>query len=189
MVKLLKSKDFDVKTAKNSFAKSPDLRGSAGIDFFVPSHTKEFEEYWNKENSDGKNATKFPEIIGKDDRGEFFILEPGEDINIPSGYYTWFDTDLALIGFSKSGIATKNKLAVGACVDDADYQGMLHLHMYNYSTSPRKIYFDEKIVQFVPVVIRPGAEMYDERTTSKGKFFDDTTTNRGSGGFGSTGLK
>lgn len=144
--------------AKIRNVKSP-TRGtelSAGIDFFIP-------EDWN----DYK-----PHVIG-----------PGEDILIPSGIKAKVPKDHALIAFNKSGIATKQKLIVGACLVDEDYQGEIHIHLINTSrTTGVTIGPGMKIAQFVLVPVSYAApeevdldDLYTEATA------------RGECGFGSTG--
>lgn len=115
----------------------------------------------------------------------FFILPPSKDILIPSGIKTKF-SEAAFIAFNKSGVATKQKLAVGACVDDEDYQNELHLHVANISDEPQKIVFGNKITQFIIIPVRYDIPVIVEGISSE-KFFGKTTE-RGQGGFGSTGL-
>lgn len=144
--------------AKIRNVKSP-TRGtelSAGVDFYIP-------EDWNDHK---------PHVIG-----------PGEDVLIPSGIKAKLPKGHAFIAFNKSGIATKQKLVVGACVDDEDYQGEIHLHLYNFSkTTGVTVGPGMKVAQFVLVPVNYAAleevdldDLYTEATV------------RGEGGFGSTG--
>ena len=75
---------------------------SAGIDFFIPN-----------------------DFVSQ-------TILPGESVCIPSGIKANVPNGFALVVFNKSGVALKRSLAVGACVIDEDYQGEIHLHVYNF---------------------------------------------------------
>lgn len=160
-----------IKYSKLRDVKSPS-RGttqSAGVDFFVPND-------WN----DGKPRP----------------VLPGDRVLIPSGIKVSIPSEHALIAFNKSGVASKTGLIVGACVVDEDYQGEIHINMIN--TNEEKEYLSdghyvkdngivtitpgEKLVQFLLLPINyadlqefPITELYTAKTE------------RGIGGFGSTG--
>lgn len=111
-------------------------------------------------------------------------VEPGERFFIPSGIKANVPTGYALIAMNKSGVALKKGLMVGACVVDSDYQGEIHLHLVNTSNKPVTIEPGEKLTQFLlipvdhcPVEVVGADDLFTEETT------------RGSGGFGSTGVK
>lgn len=136
---------------KTKDVKSPEIGtgGSAGIDFFVPN---DFEET---------------------------VVDPQKDIKINLGIITEFAPGLALIAFNKSGIATKKKLVVGACVVDSDYRGEIHAHMINTGTEPVTITPGMKITQFILIpYYKPTLNELNEKPGD---------TERGAGGFGSTG--
>lgn len=143
--------------------------GSAGIDFFVP---EDFEE---------------------------ITLNPGEDVLVPSGIKANVPDGMVLIAFNKSGVATKKRLAVGAEVVDSDYQGEIHLHVYNtrvekdlhipgglvpnqVSQSSVTIKPGDKLVQFV---LLPYVHADLELCETLEEVFPEKT-DRGEGGFGST---
>ena len=72
----------------------------------------------------------------------------------------------------------------GACVVDSDYQGEIHIHLVNTSKKKVDIEAGEKLIQFLlipvdhcPVEVVPETELFSDETQ------------RGSGGFGSTGVK
>ena len=125
---------------------------SAGIDFFIPN--------------DFEKISLFP--------GDSILIPSGVKVQVPEGY--------ALIAFNKSGIATKSRLAVGASVVDEDYEGELHLHVYN--TSQNKVTQIEpgmKLTQFILIPVNyQNVEIVHE--------FEERQSERGSGGFGSTGI-
>lgn len=125
----------------------------AGIDFFVPN-----------------------------DFAEQFV-QPNGDIKIPAGVKVSIPSGFALVFMNKSGVATKKRLQVGACVVDESYQGEVHIHLFNVGRTAVKIYPGEKIVQglLIPVAYDMPLE------TSADKLYD-TLSSRGEGGFGSTGV-
>ena len=108
--------------------------------------------------------------------GERFFIPSGIKANVPEGY--------ALIAMNKSGVALKKGLLVGACVVDSDYQGEIHLHLVNAGTRDVTIEPGEKLVQFLLVpVSHCGVDVVSEESLFSSK------TDRGAGGFGSTGVK
>tara|TARA_B100000886_G_C20377562_1_gene472454 strand:+ start:572 stop:1039 length:468 start_codon:yes stop_codon:yes gene_type:complete len=109
-------------------------------------------------------------------------VQPGDRYFIPSGIKANVPQGYALVAFNKSGVALRKQLIVGAAVVDSDYQGEIHLHLINTSHNPVEIQPGEKITQFLLLPVNH----CDIREVSDDKLFD-TTTNRGSGGFGSTG--
>lgn len=145
-----------LKYLKTKPVKDPEFgtEGSAGIDLFIPDN---FTPEW---------------------------IEPGSDLNIPSGLKFNIPKGHALIAFNKSGVATKLNLAVGACVIDSDYQGECHLHVYNWGTERQLLQPGQKLMQvvMVPVCHPVLEECHDESI-----LFGGETTQRGNGGFGSTG--
>lgn len=116
------------------------------------------------------------------------MIHPNAQINIPSGIHLDLIgsglEDYALVFFNKSGVATKKDLQVGACVVDADYQGEVHLNVMNVGHLDQILNPGDKIVQGILLPVE-----YD--MTEEIPFADlyDRTTQRGDGGFGSTGDK
>lgn len=109
------------------------------------------------------------------------VLKPGESVLIPSGIKAQVPRGYALIAFNKSGVATKQGLQVGACIIDEDYEGEIHLHMVNISNKEQTVATGQKLVQFVLIpVCYFDIEEVDE--------IQNRNTERGAGGFGSTGL-
>ena len=124
---------------------------SAGIDFFLPND--------------------YPRDL---------MIPPHGDLLIHSGVCVdMMCADMALIAFNKSGVAYKNKLVVGACVVDSDYQGEIMIHLINVSDYTQMIQPGQKIAQYVAVPI-----LYPELIETDDLFL--TKTERGDGGFGST---
>lgn len=111
-------------------------------------------------------------------------INPGQKAFIPSGIKANVPEGYALIAFNKSGVALKKDLLVGACVVDSDYQGEIHIHVVNVGTKTQTIVPGEKLVQFLLVPVS-----HDEiEEVSEAELFS-SNTERGSGGFGSTGIQ
>jgi len=137
---------------------------------------------------------KIPTRANSTDAGiDFFIpndydgkteLSPGESCFIPSGVKVDVPEGYALIAFNKSGVAVKKGLHVGACVVDCGYQGEIHINLTNVSAEDQTISAGDKIVQFI---LLPLASPYIEEVNELDLHTEKS--NRGSGGFGSTGVK
>ena len=122
---------------------------------------------------------------------DFFVPEgiqetlgPGKSCLIPSGIKANVPDNHALIAFNKSGVAVKKNLHVGACVVDEDYQGEIHINLTNVGNEIAYIESGEKIIQFALVPVT-----YDEVLVVDESELFNYTSERGSGGFGSTGTK
>jgi dUTP pyrophosphatase len=117
---------------------------------------------------------------------EYRTLNPGQSLLIPAGLKANVPENYAFIAFNKSGVATKKHLAVGACVIDEDYQGEIHIHVYNYGSEPVTVNPGEKIIQCVLVPV-----LYEEveMVQTEEDLWEGVVTDRGEGGFGSTGIK
>lgn len=105
-------------------------------------------------------------------------LQPGEQINIASGIKAKIPEGYALIAFNKSSIALEG-LSVGACIVDSDYQGEIHLHVYNRSKKVIGLFPDKKLVQFLLVPV-----LHVELKEVECIKFEKSE--RGEGSFGST---
>src|SRR5690606_32638262 len=109
-------------------------------------------------------------------------LSPGERVPVPTGLaLNMMDPGLVAIVASRSGLSLKHgiRVAQGIGVIDADYHGEIKVLLTNDSETPYDIQPGERIAQllFQPVV-QIGLHIVDTF---------DTTTERGEGGFGSTG--
>jgi len=111
-------------------------------------------------------------------------LKPGDSCLIPSGIKANVPPGHALMAFNKSGVAVKKNLHVGACVVDEDYQGEIHINLTNVGTSGVQIQSGEKIIQFVLLPV-----FYDTIEEVEISALFEGITERGDGGFGSTGTK
>ena len=167
---------YDVKKPERDF-------GNAGIDFFVPNHTKAFVSAFNEKNTP-ENAYLFTNEKGED----YIRIEPHGRVNIPSGIRSRICVNVALEAHNKSGIATKLGLVFGASTVDASYQGIIHISLINTTTKPVDIPLGMKVVQFIPRIIDISEiAVYDNMPLDE--FYKDFEhTNRGEGAFGSTGV-
>jgi dUTP pyrophosphatase len=113
-------------------------------------------------------------------------LNPGQRINIPSGIKMNVPENHALVAFNKSGVATKKGLVVGACVIDSDYTGEIGLHVINSGVDSVTIEPGDKLLQ---VLLLPIHMVELEECHSAEEVFMNKQTERGEGGYGSTGDK
>lgn len=98
----------------------------------------------------------------------------GLAMEIPTGYFGAI--------FARSGLATKQGLRPANCVGvvDSDYRGEVIVALHNDSNEARQVQPDERIAQLVlmPYGVVEKFEVVD----------DLEDTDRGAGGFGSTGI-
>ena len=106
--------------------------------------------------------------------GETKFIKTGLAIEVPEGYGAFIYARSGLA--SKRGLAPANKVGVV----DADYRGEVMVALHNHSSEAQAIAVGERIAQ---MVIAPflKAEFNEVDELS--------STERGSGGFGSTGTK
>ena len=159
--------------------KSPQRKpGDAGIDMFIPEFSQELVDYIRL-----KNPT-FEEEGGRLSQTDI-VIPAGVGIIIPTGLKYKIPGNVALIQFTKSGVGAKKKLDCFNGVGDSTYQGELHIHLINQGSGPQSVEYGEKITQFVPVEYNTSEISVEDFNE---KFFD-RKTERGEGGFGSTGNK
>lgn len=167
--------------------KSPNRanKHDAGTDFFIPNYTPEF--YKDVVEKNKNNRIEYQTIIGDDGRQELeFRIAPNAQINIPSGIkVNILDKNTYLDANNKSGVATKYRLVVGAKVVDADYRGEVHLNLINTSNEWVTIQTGQKIVQFIHKEYI--ASDFEEISVDEYNALE--ATDRGEGGFSSTGEK
>ena len=121
-------------------------------------------------------------FIPNDIGWESYTLSKHQSINIESGIRANVPKGYALIVYNKSGQALKKRIAIGASVIDHSYQGIIHIHIYNSGDKEVTIFAGEKIVQMLLVPV--SHEMIEE--VSEEDLYD-SISERGNGGFGSTG--
>lgn len=110
-------------------------------------------------------------------------LEPGQTELVPSGIAIHLaDPGLAAMVLPRSGLGHKHGIVLGNLVGliDSDYQGQIFISTWNRGQAAFTIQPMERLAQLVIVpVVQVGFNIVEEFAGS----------NRGAGGFGSTGKK
>lgn len=111
---------------------------------------------------------------------EYVILYPGQRLAIATGF-AWA-IPLGQVGMirPRSGLAVRNGIDALAGVIDADYRGEVAVVLINHGTRPLDIEAGDRIAQMVVQPCMVGVTVECDELPS---------TDRGSGGFGSTGAK
>ena len=145
-----------LKFCKTRDVKSPTRAnpGDAGFDMFVP---------------DG---------VGPVDLGH------GESALIPSGIKMDFPFGHCVIFFNKSGVASKKRLDVLACVVDHGYAGEVHLSVINNGLASVRIESGAKLLQGIMLPVK----LCVLTETNEEEMWCEVIGSRGEGGFGSTGV-
>jgi len=109
------------------------------------------------------------------------VLAPGQTHLIPTGIAVYVaDPGLAAVLLPRSGLGHKHGIVLGNLVGliDSDYQGQVMVSCWNRGQTPFTIEPGERIAQMVVVpVVQVNFEVVDEFAA----------TDRGAGGFGSSG--
>jgi len=109
------------------------------------------------------------------------VLAPGQTHLIPTGIAIYVaDPGLAAVLLPRSGLGHKHGIVLGNLVGliDSDYQGQVMVSCWNRGQTPFTIEPGERIAQMVVVpVVQVDFEVVDEFAA----------TDRGAGGFGSSG--
>lgn len=111
---------------------------------------------------------------------EAVTIQPGEVFWVPTGIALEVPKGCAGLVYARSSMGAKRGLAPANKVGvvDSDYRGEIKVVLLNHSKQPQTLEPGERVAQFVITpVLRPA---YEEVT-------DLTDTDRGAGGFGSTG--
>ena len=113
---------------------------------------------------------------------EDMIIKPGDNVKVKTGLVIEVPFGYALMIYARSGIAAKTplRLANGVGVIDSDYRGEIIVALYNDSMEDRIVYNGDRIAQ---IVITPYLHIEPNEVTEL------SDTERGEGGFGSTGMK
>ncbi|MBO5102331.1 MAG: dUTP diphosphatase [Clostridia bacterium] len=132
----------------------------------IPTYGTEYSAGADLYNMGGESVSVAP--------GETVLIHTGLSIEIPEGY-------CGLI-FARSGLATKRGLAPANKVGvvDSDYRGEWMVALHNHSDKTATVEGGERVAQMVVVpYLKAEFELTDELSE----------TERGAGGFGSTGRK
>ena len=168
-----------VRFTKIRDVKSPSRnQGDAGSDFYVPEYSEEFAEVLREKNTNNN--------IEISDSEKTITIYPHSQILSPSGIKVDIMDKLTYLDFeNKSGIATKKELIIGAQVIDAIYQGEVHINVHNVSNKSQVIEFGQKLAQAIHKEYRNT----EWEEISNEEYDNIETSERGAGGFGSTGIK
>lgn len=110
------------------------------------------------------------------------ILYPNTITMIPTGTYSMLENDSMIMVCSRSGLAAKGIAVANAPgIVDSDYRGEIKVLLINHSSDQFKIRPGDRIAQLIPVkILTNSLDIQDG--------MPDINTERGAGGFGSTGL-
>lgn len=110
------------------------------------------------------------------------VLQPGQTLLVHTGIALEIPEGYAGLIYARSGLATKRGLAPANKVGviDADYRGEIMVALHNHSDAEQAVDVGERIAQ---LVITPFLRVDFAETE------DLSDTDRGAGGFGSTGKK
>ena len=114
---------------------------------------------------------------------EDVVLAPGEIKMIPTGLKAESDCgDAAMLIYPRSGLASRYGISLANCVGvvDSDFRGEWFIPLINHGKHPFTVENGMRIAQLIPTKV-----MYPEIEISETL----SETARGSGGFGSSGLK
>ena len=109
-------------------------------------------------------------------------VAPGESAFIPTGLALEVPVGCAGLIYARSGMACKRGLAPANKVGviDSDYRGQIVVVLHNHGSQPQTIENGDRIAQLIITpVLTPAYQEAEELSQS----------DRGSGGFGSTGSK
>jgi dUTPase len=177
----------------------------AGFDFFIPNLNEKFIKDLTEKNPGqpfrwGLVGAPTNEEELRENKGIFLYVPAHEDILIPTYIKARFSKDWCLRVSNKSGVATSQKLTVGAEIIDSSYEGIIHVHLFNSSNATRFLEFGQKIAQVIPIRINTEEhEIYYDNTIEAYKefknfisvedFYEGHESARKDQGFGSTGIK
>ncbi|MEZ5613076.1 MAG: dUTP diphosphatase [Rhodocyclaceae bacterium] len=109
------------------------------------------------------------------------VLHPGETVLVPTGIAVHLaDPGIAAMVLPRSGLGHKHGIVLGNLVGliDSDYQGQIFVSVWNRGRTSFTLEPMERIAQLVVVpVVQVGFNVVDDFVASE----------RGNGGFGSTG--
>lgn len=111
---------------------------------------------------------------------ESVTIQPGETVFIPTGIALEVPKGCAGLVYARSSMGAKRGLAPANKVGviDSDYRGEIRVALLNHGKVPQTVEHGERVAQFlITPVLTPQYEEVAELTD----------TDRGAGGFGSTG--
>tara|TARA_Y200000002_G_scaffold383184_1_gene403834 strand:+ start:1620 stop:2066 length:447 start_codon:yes stop_codon:yes gene_type:complete len=114
---------------------------------------------------------------------EIIGIHPGQRKMIPTGLSMSYDNINYYMRIApRSGLTVKNSIDVGAGVIDFDYRGEIKVILINNGNEDFMVTKNMKIAQMIPTMT------LSPTNVKIGEVKEQTETQRGSGGFGSTGV-
>ena len=109
-------------------------------------------------------------------------IQPGQTVLVPTGLSMEIEEGFAGFIYARSGLATKRGLAPANKVGviDSDYRGQVMGSLHNHTNTPQSVEAGERVAQIV------FAPVYQAQFCLVDALQE---TQRGTGGFGSTGTK
>ena len=129
----------------------------------------------------GSQSSAGADLYAYIDNEEGITIEAGQTEFIHTGISIEFPDGYVALVYARSGLACKQGLAPANKVGvvDSDYRGEIIVALHNHSSIPRKIKNGERIAQMV----------FTPYYTADFTLTDElSNTERGTGGFGSTGI-
>lgn len=139
---------------------------SAGIDCYLPRFTCDQLKSFGKCCNDNCGCNSI-------------IIYSGEIVKIPLGVKCAFDNQYVLMAKNRSGLSLKGLTKLSQVID-SDYRGQLFVSFYNCGPDRIELNFGDRIIQ---LVLLP----YIHAEICEGIPKEYKDTERGEGGFGSTG--
>lgn len=110
------------------------------------------------------------------------VLAPGARALIPTGLAIAVPEGFAALIYARSGLATKHGITLANCVGviDSDYRGELKVGLANLSDTEYTVRSGDRIAQLVLTPVSRAQPIFTDELDE---------TERGAGGFGSTGVR
>lgn len=132
---------------------------------------------------------KIPQRACESDAGmdlcacEDVVIPNGERALVDTGLIMEIPTDCYARVAPRSGLAVKHGIQTGAGVVDAGYRGQVKVLLFNHGNTPFIIHAGDRIAQVI------FERIYAPNAFEEVPVESLTSTNRGAGGFGSTGTR
>lgn len=171
MMKFIKIRDVQAPTRAHPT--------DAGIDFFIPnSFPEDFEIKitWSE-------VPLTTRVYKTEENKWTIMIRPGQWVLIPSWIKVIIEPWYDMTFHDKSWFSTKKNMLVWAKVVDSSYRWEVHIHFINCSDQVQEVHTWDKVIQWIVrwVVLCTPEEISDE------EFNNESNTDRGAGGFWSTG--
>lgn len=115
-------------------------------------------------------------------------INPGESVKLSTGLKVHIPHGYTVLVMNRSGLASEKGLKVGACVLDPGFMGEIMINLHNDGIQMQKISHNDRVAQLlmIPVVHFQSFECKTEDELYSTPLY---ISNRGTGGFGSSGAQ